>query len=43
VSKDFRRELLGVQVAARHGNDHLTIAVAMALEEAFGGWIAPKN
>ena len=32
---------LGVQVAARHGNDHLTIAVATWLEEAFGGWRPP--
>ncbi|MEI7895225.1 MAG: amidase, partial [Myxococcales bacterium] len=39
---DDRGIPLGVQVAARHGNDHVTIAVAMALEEAFGGWIAPK-
>lgn len=27
-----------VQVVARRGNDHLTIAAAMALEDAFGGW-----
>jgi fatty acid amide hydrolase 2 len=32
---------LGVQVGARPGNDHLTIAVAMALEEGFGGWTPP--
>ncbi|MSP63802.1 MAG: amidase [Myxococcales bacterium] len=30
---------LGVQVAARRGLDHLTIAVAGALEEDFGGWV----
>ncbi len=32
---------LGVQVAARHGNDHLTIAVARALERELGGWVPP--
>lgn len=32
---------LGVQVAAVHGNDHVTIAVALELERAFGGWITP--
>lgn len=31
---------LGIQVAAAPGNDHLTIAVAMALEKIFGGWTA---
>jgi fatty acid amide hydrolase 2 len=30
---------LGVQVAATHGNDHLTLAVARHLEAAFGGWV----
>lgn len=34
---------LGVQVGARSGNDAVTIAVAIALEKAFGGWIPPKN
>jgi fatty acid amide hydrolase 2 len=34
---------LGVQVAATHGNDHLTIAVAQRLEEAFGGWVPPRS
>ncbi len=33
---------LGVQVGALHGNDHVTIAVAHALEEEFGGWVPPK-
>ena len=33
---------LGVQVAARHGNDHLTLAVALELERHFGGWVAPR-
>jgi len=32
---------LGVQVAATHGNDHLTVAVALELEKAFGGWTPP--
>ena len=32
---------LGVQVAAAPGRDHVSIAVAMALERAFGGWVAP--
>ncbi len=32
---------LGVQVVARHGNDHLGLAVALALERAFGGWVPP--
>ena len=32
---------LGVQVAAIPGNDHLTIAVALELERAFGGWVPP--
>ena len=34
---------LGVQVAAAHGNDHLTIAVARHLEAAFGGWVPPRG
>lgn len=32
---------LGVQVAGVHGNDHLTIAVALELEKEFGGWVPP--
>jgi fatty acid amide hydrolase 2 len=32
---------LGVQVAAADGNDHLTIAAALALERRFGGWVPP--
>lgn len=32
---------LGVQVIGAHGNDHLTIAVAMHLERVFGGWVPP--
>jgi fatty acid amide hydrolase 2 len=38
---DVRGLPLGVQVAAAPGNDHLTIAVARALEERFGGWRPP--
>jgi len=32
---------LGVQVASAHGNDHVTVAIALELERAFGGWIPP--
>lgn len=32
---------LGAQVAALPGNDHMTIAAAMELERAFGGWVPP--
>lgn len=32
---------LGVQVVARHDNDHVSIACAEALEQAFGGWVPP--
>ena len=32
---------LGVQVAAGHGRDELSIAVALDLERAFGGWVPP--
>lgn len=32
---------LGVQVVGRHGNDHVTVAVAMALEKSMGGWVFP--
>jgi fatty acid amide hydrolase 2 len=38
---DTRGLPLGVQVAALPGNDHLTIAAALALEEDFGGWVSP--
>ncbi|MFC1889509.1 amidase [Thermodesulfobacteriota bacterium] len=34
---------LGVQVIGIHGNDHKTIAVAMELEKAFGGWVPPEQ
>ncbi|WP_213016739.1 amidase [Mycobacterium vicinigordonae] len=33
---------LGLQVVAGRGQDHRTIAVALALEKAFGGWTPPK-
>ena len=32
---------LGVQVVGIHDHDHVTIAVAKALERAFGGWVPP--
>lgn len=32
---------LGIQVAARKGNDHLCLAVAKHLEKEFGGWRPP--
>lgn len=31
----------GVQVVAKEGNDHLTLAAALALEAALGGWAYP--
>ncbi len=34
---------LGCQVISDHGNDHLTIAVAMELEKIFGGWVSPPT
>ncbi|MCP4867342.1 MAG: amidase [Proteobacteria bacterium] len=40
---DSRGLPLGVQVAAAHGNDHLTIAVAQELERSFGGWTPPDR
>jgi fatty acid amide hydrolase 2 len=33
---------LGVQVAAAPGCDHISIAVALELERAFGGWVPPS-
>jgi fatty acid amide hydrolase 2 len=38
---DARGLPLGVQVASVPGNDHVTIAVALELERAFGGWVPP--
>jgi fatty acid amide hydrolase 2 len=32
---------LGIQVAAPHGRDDLSSAVALELERAFGGWVPP--
>ncbi len=32
---------LGTQVAAGPGRDHVSIAVALELERAFGGWVPP--
>ena len=40
---DARGLPLGVQVVGVHGEDHVTIGVALALEEIFGGWVPPKN
>ena len=34
---------LGVQVVAARDNDHVSIAVAIALEQAFGGWVPPPQ
>ncbi len=34
---------LGVQVASIGGHDHFTIAVALELERAFGGWVPPAR
>ena len=34
---------LGVQVVSIPGNDHVTIAVAKALAEDFGGWVPPPE
>jgi fatty acid amide hydrolase 2 len=40
---DARGLPLGVQVVAPRGQDHLSIAVAMALETTIGGWAPPKR
>jgi fatty acid amide hydrolase 2 len=34
---------VGVQVAAPHGEDHLSIAIALELESVFGGWVPPTG
>ena len=34
---------LGVQVISTHGQDHVTIAVAEALEQELGGWVPPAR
>lgn len=38
---DERGLPLGVQVVGAHGMDHLCMAVAMELEDLFGGWVPP--
>jgi fatty acid amide hydrolase 2 len=38
---DARGLPLGVQVVGGRGQDHVTIAVAVALERALGGWVPP--
>lgn len=40
---DRRGLPLGVQIAARSGNDHLTIAAALELERVTGGWVPPSR
>jgi len=40
---DRRGLPLGVQVIAAHGQDHRTVAVAVELERAFGGWVPPAR
>ena len=40
---DRRGLPLGVQVVAAPGEDRLSIAVAMELERALGGWVPPSN
>ena len=40
---DDRGLPLGVHVAARNGNDGLTIGVAKTLEDALGGWVPPPR
>jgi fatty acid amide hydrolase 2 len=34
---------MGIQVAAGHGADHLSIAIALKLESFFGGWTPPPG
>ena len=34
---------LGVQVGAGRDRDHVSIAVALELERAFGGWVPPRS
>ena len=43
VGLDDRNLPLGVQVVAAPGADHVTIAVAGALERALGGWVDPAS
>jgi fatty acid amide hydrolase 2 len=39
---DGRGLPLGVQVVAPHDCDHVSIACALALERATGGWVPPS-
>ncbi|XP_042881034.1 fatty-acid amide hydrolase 2-like [Penaeus japonicus] len=34
---------IGLQVVTTPGNDHLSLAVATALEKKFGGWVPPSD
>lgn len=34
---------IGIQVVAAPGNDHVSIAAALELERAYGGWVDPKD
>lgn len=34
---------IGIQVVASPGMDHVSIAVALELERAFGGWVDPRD
>ena len=38
---DSRGLPLGIQVVGAPGSDHVTLAVALALEARFGGWVPP--
>lgn len=40
---DTRGRPVGIQVVAGPGRDHVSIAVAMELERAFGGWVPPSG
>ncbi len=33
---------LGIQIASKWGNDHITMGVARRLEDEFGGWVEPS-
>ncbi len=33
----------GVQLIGAHGQDHVTIALALMLEKQFGGWVPPSS
>ena len=40
---DAKGRPVGIQVVAGPGRDHVSIAVALELERAFGGWVPPKQ